>query len=114
AAERPPDGLDGGDGADLGGGLRGRLHAHQPRSCRSWTMLYATSGSTATKRMTASAEPRPGLNWTNDWEDLSLASTLLPKLPPVIVRTMSNTFSVVIMTVVSTTISVFLIIGTVT
>ncbi len=46
-----------------------------------------------------------GLAARNAWVYISLATTLVSKLPPVIVRTMSKTFSVAIEIVVSTTIS---------
>src|SRR5262249_57743219 len=121
AAERMPDRVEGRrlllDGS--GGGFAsfdtfGRLSHRVARSLRNWTMLYPTSGRTARKRMTARALPRPMLYCSNACEYISLASTWVPKLPPVIVRMMSKIFNVVIITVVSTTISVLRIIGIVT
>ena len=60
---------------------------------------------------TASALPRPVSKLTNVSLYISFDSTCVPKLPPVMVRTMSKTFSVAIMMVVRTTISVLRIIG---
>src|SRR5450631_1051509 len=69
------------------------------------------SGMTAMKRITASALPR--LTWavTNMSAYIWRASTSVSKFPLLMVNTMSNTFSVVIITVVSTTTIVLRIIG---
>ena len=52
--------------------------------------------------MTANAALRPASNFVN-WVYISFAMTEVPKLPPVIVRTMSKTFSEAIEIVVRTT-----------
>ena len=48
------------------------------------------------KRKTASAEPCPFWPYRNAWLYISLAITLVSKLPLVVVRTMSKTLSVAI------------------
>ena len=71
-------------------------------------------GMTPMNRMTASALPRPKSNCVKICVYISLASTSVPKLPPVVVRTMSKIFRTAIRIVVSTTTRVLRIIGIVT
>ena len=54
-------------------------------------------------RKTANAAPRPFSPDWNDWVYISLATTEVSNWPPVIVRTMSKTFSVPTVIVLNTT-----------
>ena len=73
-----------------------------------------TIGMTMTKSTRASAEPCPNSPRLKACVYISFATTEVSKLPPVMARTMSNTFSVAIEMVVTTTTSVPRIPGTVT
>src|SRR5512136_1164476 len=72
------------------------------------------NGRMAMTRMTAIAVPRPTLKFLYISVYIRLAITSVPKLPPVITYTMSNTFKVLITMVVMTTIIVGAMIGTIT
>src|SRR5689334_12088590 len=71
-------------------------------------------GMIATTRTTATAVPRPTLKFLYISVYIRFAITLVPKLPPVITYTMSNSFNTLMTIVVTTTRIVGMMMGTVT
>src|SRR5690606_11228743 len=86
---------------------------HDEIPCRRRLRTLTTMiGITATRRMTANAEARPGFRNRISSENIRLATTSVSKRPPVVTNTMSNTLRITMKIVVATVMMEPRIVGT--